>query len=136
MIHRSLFFAVVLSLVSAVTVFAAPNYQEGLWEMTTTMDMPGLQKEMKQPYKSQVCLTKQNPVPQPKDKQCKMTDQKIKGNTIFYTVTCKNGTVSKGEMTYSNTSFSGSSTTTSSRGGKQMTVKFTQSGKYIGPCPK
>jgi len=135
---KTLVFVIALSFIFSVAAFAAPNYQEGLWEMTTAMDMPGLPKEMMRPMKRQVCITKQNPVPQPKEKdqQCKMTERKIVGNTVFFTVTCKNGGVSKGEMTYSKNSFSGHQTTTRTQGGKQMTVKSTMSGKYIGPCPK
>jgi hypothetical protein len=84
-------------------------------------------------------MTKENAVPQPKEKgeqQCKMTDQKTVGNKVSWTMTCKNGTVSKGDITYSKTSFNGTQTTTTSQGGKQMTVKSTMSGKYIGPCTK
>jgi hypothetical protein len=68
MIKRSLFVAIVLSLIYAVAAFAAPNYQEGLWEITTTMDMPGMQKEMKRPMKNTICMTKQNAVPQPRER--------------------------------------------------------------------
>ena len=52
MIKGSLVFAIVLSLIFAVAAFAAPNYQEGLWEMTTTMNMPGMPKEMMRPMKN------------------------------------------------------------------------------------
>jgi hypothetical protein len=136
---RSLVFAVALSLIFAVAAFAAPNYQEGNWEMTTTVNMPGMPKEMMRPMKHQVCMTKDNAVPQPKEKgdqQCKMTDQKTVGNKVFWTMTCKNGTVSKGEIAYSKTSFNGSQTTTTSQGGRQTTMKSTMSGKYLGPCTK
>jgi hypothetical protein len=139
MIKRSLFVAIVLSLIYAVAAFAAPNYQEGLWEITTTMDMPGMQKEMKRPMKNTICMTKQNAVPQPQRKgeqQCKMTNQRTVGNKVFWTMTCKNGTVSNGEIAYSKTTFDGSQTTTTSQDGKQMTVKSTMSGKYLGPCTK
>lgn len=139
MIKRSLCVAIVLSLIYAVAAFAAPNYQEGLWEITTTMDMPGMPKEMKRPMKNQVCMTKQNAVPQPQQKgeqQCKMTNQRTVGNKVFWTMTCKNGTVSNGEIAYSKTTFDGSQTTTTSQGGKQTTVKSTMSGKYLGPCTK
>jgi hypothetical protein len=51
-------------------------------------------------------------------------------------MTCKNGTVSNGEIAYSKTTFDGSQTTTTSQDGKQMTVKSTMSGKYLGPCTK
>jgi hypothetical protein len=139
MITRSLVIATAVSLIFAVAAFAAPNYQEGLWEMTTTMNMPGMPKEMMRPMKNTVCMTKDNAVPQPKEKgeqQCKMTDQKTVGNKVSWTMTCKNGTVSKGDITYSKTSFNGTQATTTNQGGKQMTMKSTMSGKYIGPCTK
>jgi hypothetical protein len=103
------------------------------------MNMPGMPKEMMRPMKQQVCMTKQNAVPQPQQKgeqQCKITNQRTVGNKVFWTMTCKGGTVSNGEITYSKTSYDGSQTTTTSQGGKLMTVKSTMSGKYIGPCTK
>ena len=139
MIKRSLLVAIVLSFICAAAAFAAPNYQEGLWEITTTMNMPGMPKEMMRPMKQQVCMTKENAVPQPQQKgeqQCKMTNQRTVGNKVSWTMTCKNGTVSNGEITYSKTSYDGSQTTTTSQGGKQTTVKSTMSGKYLGPCTK
>ena len=139
MTKRCLALATVLSLIFVVAAFAAPNYQEGLWEMTTTMNMPGMPKEMMRPMKNTVCMTKQNAVPQPQQKgeqQCKMTNQRTVGNKVFWTMTCKNGTVSNGEIAYSKTTFDGSQTTTTSQGGKQTTVKSTMSGKYLGPCTK
>jgi hypothetical protein len=139
MIKRSLVFATLLSLIFAVAAFAAPNYKEGLWEITTTMNMPGMPKEMMRPMKNTICMTKQNAVPQQKEKgeqQCKMTNQRTVGNKVFWTMTCKNGSVSNGEITYSKTTYDGSQTTTTSQGGKLMTVKSTMSGKYLGPCTK
>ena len=136
---RILFFPIVVSLIFAVSAFAAPNYQEGLWEMTTTMNMPGMPKEMMHPMKNTVCMTKENAVPQPQQKgeqQCKMTDQKTVGNKVSWTMTCKNGTVSKGDITYSKTSFTGSQTMMTNQSGRQTTVKSTMIGKYIGPCTK
>jgi hypothetical protein len=139
MIKRSLVCVTVVSLIFTVAAFAAPNYQEGLWEMTTTVNMPGVPKEMMRPMKQQVCMTKQNAVPQPQQKgeqQCKMTNQRTVGSKVFWTMTCKGGTVSNGEITYSKASFDGSQTTTTSQGGKLMTVKSAMTGKYIGPCTK
>ena len=140
MMKKSLVFATVLSLIFAVAAFAAPNYKEGLWEITTTMNMPGMPKEMMRPMKNTICMTKQNAVPQqPQQKgeqQCKMTNQRTVGNKVSWTMTCKNGTVSNGEITYSKTSYAGSQTTTTSQGGRQTTIKSTMSGKYLGPCTK
>ena len=139
MMKRSLVMAIILCLVWAMAAFAAPNYQEGLWEITTTTDMPGMPKQMQHPYKHTTCITKQNAVPQPKEqgeRKCEMAKQSTEGNKVSWTMTCKDGTVGKGSITYGKTSFNGSQTTTTSRGGKHMTVKSTMSGKYLGPCAK
>ncbi|MGZ3595955.1 MAG: DUF3617 domain-containing protein [Syntrophales bacterium] len=140
MIKRSLVLATAVSLIFTVAAFAAPNYQEGLWEITTTTNMPGVPKEMMHPVKNQICMTKQNAIPQqPQQKgeqQCKMANQRTVGSKVFWTMTCKGGTVINGEITYSKTSFDGAQTTTTSQGGKLVTVKSTMSGKYIGPCTK
>jgi hypothetical protein len=140
MMKKSLVFATVLSLIFAVAAFAAPNYKEGLWEITTTMNMPGMPKEMMRPMKNSICMTKENAVPQQQqqkgEQQCKTTSQRVVGNKVLWTTTCKNGMVSNGEITYSKTSFDGATTTITSQGGKKMTVKSTMSGKYLGPCTK
>ena len=136
---RCMILAVMLSFVCATAAYAAPNYQEGLWEITTTAEMPGMPKEMKRPFKHTVCMTKENAVPQPKEKgerKCEMTKQRMEGNKVYWTMTCKDGMVSNGEIAYSKTSFDGSQTTTTNRGGKQTTMKSTMTGKYIGPCKK
>ncbi|MCG6537267.1 MAG: DUF3617 domain-containing protein [Syntrophales bacterium LBB04] len=90
--------------------------------------------------KTTICMTKLNAVPQhlqqKGEQQCKMTNQRTVGNKVSWTMTCKNGSVSNGEITYSKTSYDGSQTTTTSQGGRQTTIKSTMSGKYIGPCTK
>jgi hypothetical protein len=139
MMKKSLVFAIIFSLICAVPAFAAPNYQEGLWEITTTVDMPGMPKEMMRPAKHTTCMTKQNAVPQQKEqgeKKCEMTKQRMEGNKVFWTMTCKDGTVSDGEIAYGKTSFKGSQTMTTSHSGQKMTMKSTMSGKYLGPCAK
>lgn len=136
---KSIFFIAIMSLIFATASFAQPNYEEGLWEITNIMDIPGMPKEMNKPQKYTYCMTKQNAVPQPKEKgeqQCKVTDQRVEGNTVNWTMTCKDGTVSSGKITYAKTSFNGSQTTTTSQGGKKMTLKIATSGKYLGPCKK
>ncbi|MBN1382971.1 MAG: 1-acylglycerol-3-phosphate O-acyltransferase [Deltaproteobacteria bacterium] len=118
---------------------AAPNYQEGLWEIVTTMDIPGMPKAMQRPHKFTTCMTKQNAVPQQqqqKDQQCKITDQRIKGNTVEWTITCKDGTVSTGTITYSKSTFKGSYKTTTRQGGRKMVINANMTGKYLGPCKK
>ena len=64
MMKRSLVLATFVSLIFVAAAFAAPNYKEGLWEMTTTVNMPGMPKEMLRPMKNTICMTKENAVPQ------------------------------------------------------------------------
>jgi hypothetical protein len=139
---RILIFAFVSCFFFSTVAFAGtagPNYQEGLWEITTTMNIPGMPKEMNQPHVYKTCLDKKNAVPQPEEKgekQCEMKSQKISGNTVTWTMTCKNDTTMEGKITYAKTSYEGFTTTTTSVNGKKMTMKSTMKGKYVGPCPK
>ena len=122
-----------------LAVAAGPSYQEGQWEITTTVDIPGMPKEMNKPHVYKTCLDKNNAVPQPEEKgekQCEMSSQKISGNTVTWVMKCKNGSVGEGKITYAKTSYDGASTITTYVDGKKMTMKSTMKGKYLGPCPK
>jgi hypothetical protein len=117
-------------------VLAAPNYQEGQWEITTIMDIPGMPKEFNKPHKYTYCMTKENAVPQPKEQGPQKCDvkQRIEGSTVHWTMTCKDGTVSTGQITYTKNSFKGSQSMTTRQGGQNITMKSEMSGKYLGPC--
>jgi len=119
---------------------SAPVYQEGQWEITTAMDIPGMPKEMNKPYVYKICLNKKNPVPQLQssnngEMQCKMVSQTVNGNTVTWKMTCKNDIDIEGKITYSKTSYEGKTITTAYVDGKKMVMKSTMKGKYIGPCP-
>ncbi len=126
-------FVAVMLLASAA--FSAPNVQDGQWEITTMMEMPGMPAGMKmQPVKTTTCITQKNAVPEkPAKSDCKMTDSKFAGNTVVWTVTCPNS-VSKGKITYSGTAFDGTTDTTVNEGGRTMHMKSRMKGKRIGPC--
>jgi hypothetical protein len=119
-------------LFSARLSFAAPNMEDGLWEITTTVDMPGM------PSKSFIhttCLTKEKAVPQRAESGCTIRDVKTQGNTITWTVVCREGmSTSKGKVTYAGTTMDGVIETTVKTNGKTMTMKNTMKGKRIGPC--
>ncbi|MBN1661977.1 MAG: DUF3617 family protein [Deltaproteobacteria bacterium] len=139
MFRKNILVVVVLGLLSATAAFAGPNYQEGLWEITSIMDVPGMPKEMIKPFKYTYCMTGENAVPHPQEKgeqRCKITDQRIKGNNVQWTMTCKDGTVTTGEITHAKNSFKGFQTTTTKQGGQKMIIKAVTSGKYLGPCKK
>lgn len=123
---------------------ATPNMKEGLWEITMKMEMAGMPAGMPAQV-MQHCVTKKdlsdpNRTPgsaaDPRNNQCKMTDHKMEGNKASWKVTCEDGTTGSGTATYSNTSYTSTSTITSNRGGKAQTVKMEHSGRYLGDCKK
>lgn len=116
------------------------DMQEGEWEHTAEMVMEGMPSLMP-PTKTHGCLTKKDLVPEgKKDKDCMVKDQKMSGNTVRWTVICKDkdGTSEgKGVITYSGSSYKGTikMTVTDKKGSTEsMTMKM--SGKYLGPCTK
>jgi hypothetical protein len=121
---------VLFFLFSARLSFAAPNMEDGLWEITTTVDMPGMGSKS---YTQTTCLTKEKAVPQTAESGCTVKDVKTQGNTITWTVVCKEGT-STGKVTYLGTTMEGFTETTVKTNGNTMTIKSTMKGKRIGPC--
>jgi len=140
-----------LSLLAAILVSlpaqaAAPNMKEGLWEITTTMEMPGMPGGMK-PQVTQQCYTKKDlddprkTAPSggdPKDNRCQMTDYKMQGNTASWNMACKgeNAMTGSGTATYSGTSYTGTNKMSMKHGSnvQAMTMRF--SGKHLGDCKK
>jgi hypothetical protein len=124
--------AALLFLFSAQLSFAAPNMEDGLWEITTTVDMPGVPSKS---FTQTSCLTKEKAVPQTTESGCTITDMKTQGNTVTWTVVCREGmSTSKGKVTYAGTTMDGVIETMVKTGGQTMTMKSTMKGKRIGPC--
>lgn len=118
----------------AATAFGAPNMQDGLWEITTTMEMKGMPAEMMKPMTHTTCLTQKDSFPEkPQKSDCKMTSSNPQSDTVSWTVTCPNS-VSKGRITYSGTTFEGTTETTAAQDGQKMHMKSRMKGKRIGPC--
>ena len=120
---------------------ASAEIKDGLWEMTTKVEMKGMPAQMPASTVRQ-CITKNNPVPQSDAKgyKCKTKDYKVSGDTVTYTVECTGKdsfVLTSGKTTYKGNTFDGTSTTNIKTKGQpevQMTNKI--SGKYIGPCTK
>ncbi|MGZ3604754.1 MAG: DUF3617 domain-containing protein [Thermodesulfobacteriota bacterium] len=112
--------------------FAAPNIEDGLWEITSTIDMPGMPSRS---FTNTSCLTKEKAVPQTTDSSCTLKDVKTQGDTVTWTVVCKEAT-SKGRVTYARTTMEGAFETTVKSEGQPMTIKSIMKGKRIGPCNK
>lgn len=131
-----------LALLASVA-FAADkaNFQDGLWEITTTMKMDGMPMGP-QTTTIKECMNSSNPVPQPKEKDnsCKMDNLSTSGNTVSWTMTCNNkdGKMeSTGKMTYADRkSFEGTQDMKMTTGkGKPMSMHSTMKGKYLSACP-
>lgn len=122
---------------------ASPNMRDGLWEITTKMEMTG-QKGVQIPQQTvKHCMTKKD-VEDPKrttpgagdQSRCKMTDHKLQGNTATWQIACQDGTTGTGTVTYSGDSYSGNQTMAMKRGGQVMNMKMEYSGRRVGDCPK
>lgn len=110
--------------------FSAPNMEDGLWEITSTVDMPGMPSRS---FTHTSCLTKEKAVPQTTESSCTIKDIKTQGDTITWTVVCKEAT-SKGQITYARATMEGTVETTVKSDGQTMTMKSIMKGKRIGPC--
>ncbi|HLZ19593.1 MAG TPA: DUF3617 family protein [Smithellaceae bacterium] len=128
---------VLLSVLWAGGVWA--QLKDGLWEMTTQVQMKGMSQKMP-PATFRQCITKNDPVPKQQDKNydCKTTSLKVSGNTVNYAAECKGpeGVMTvNGKSTYTGNAMEGSATTSFKMKGQpamEMTSRMT--GTYVGPC--
>ena len=134
--------AMVSVLALSWTVSAQGPARDGRWEIMTEMDMPGM--PMKMPaMKTTQCITKEQAsdpnqsVPQAsqdKNNACKVSDYKVSGNTVTWTMKCegKNPMSGTGEITYATDSYDGWMKMTTGTG--NMTMKY--KAKRLGDCTK
>lgn len=113
-----------------------PDLQPGLWEITTTMEMPGMAFKMPAATVTQ-CITPEAMVPQTVqgNDKCRMLDNRVDGDVVTWTVRCDSAggsMTSQGAVVYQGDRFEGTVTTT----GSQMPAAMTQAmtGKHVGPC--
>jgi hypothetical protein len=129
--------------VAAAAFAAQPNIKDGLWEITTKMEMAGMPGGAP-PQTMQHCVTPkdlQDPAAMnrnpDKSHRCEVTDYKLQGNTASWKMTCKGDAMtSTGTATYSGTAYTTTTKTAMVRGGQTMNMTMEQAGKYLGPCKK
>ena len=130
-------FAVLLSMIWTAGAFA--DVKEGLWEITSQVELKGM-PESTPPNTVRQCITKNDPVPRSKDKNydCKTIAHKISGNTVIYNVECKGkeGVMeTSGTTTYSDNSMKGTSTIkVKMKGQPEIQMVSNIKGKYLGKC--
>ena len=115
---------------------SGPNMQEGEWEITTKVEMPGMPMNMP-PVTHRQCLTKNDLFPQNSQpgNECKISNVKVSGDTVTWVMQCKGQggeTKGTGEITYSGTSFKGVIKMTVVQADMQMTSKI--NGLRMGNC--
>lgn len=132
-------FAIFVStLVCAGSLMAADSpMKPGMWKVSTQMDMPNMPFKMP-PITVSVCVTEEdlkNPegnVPK-QDKDCKLGEYNVDGNTVSWTVSCpKQKMTGKGSITHNGDTYSGSMEM--DMDGQTMKAKY--SGKRTGDCKK
>ncbi len=115
-----------------------PDLEEGMWEITTEVNMPGMPMKIP-PMVYQQCLTKDDIVPKqgPVNQEiCSYSAPKTRGNSVSWSMECKSPggkTKTEGEITYKGTTFDGIMTM-SMTGSINMSGTNKISGRRIGDC--
>lgn len=127
---------ILFAVVSIAFAGSVPNMQEGKWEITTKMEMPGMPVNMP-PMKYTQCLTKKDLVPKSSQpgQECTITHNKVTGNSVKWTMQCsgQGGEMTgTGNITYSGNSFKGTIKMTMPQQNMQMTNHVT--GRRLGSC--
>ncbi|NTW59941.1 MAG: DUF3617 domain-containing protein [Nitrospirae bacterium] len=131
--------AVVLSVLLPAAVFAAEGIRPGLWEITSTMDVPGMPMKMP-PTTVKHCYRLDDVKDQKKvisrDKDCAVTDLKSSGNKVAWKMKCtgKNPGTFSGETVFSGDSYE-STMKMEPEGGKGSSMNMKVTGKRVGNCP-
>ena len=130
-------FALILLCVAGSAYSAGVDMKEGEWELSSetsmtmgTMSMPPMAS------KSKYCITREDLVPKTqKEKDCKVVNQKVVGNTVSWRIECKKSE-GEGEITYRGSAYKGKFRMKTVEDGQTMTMNTKMEGKYLGPCPK
>ena len=123
-------------------LFAAPAMREGKWEISMSINMPGMPFALPAVTHTQ-CITKEdlkdnkNTVPSAgKDDDCEVKNYKVRGNTVTWETVCKDGTKGSGEITYKGDSYTGKMKmeTIDEKSGKKTNVDYKIKGQRKGDC--
>ena len=135
--HLMILVVAALALAATVAVVAADEMREGLWEMTTTMEMPGVPYKMP-PTVIKHCYSKEDVKDRKKvvasdNKDCTVSDMKTTGNKVTWKMKCtgQNAATMTGEMIMGKDSY----TSTMKMQSKETNMTTKVKAKRIGSCP-
>ena len=121
---------------SCISVFAASEMREGNWEMTSSMDIPGMSIKMP-PTVVRHCYTKEDVKNEKnvivnKNKDCTVTDMKKSGNKVTWKMQCtgKNKGTFTGETIFGNDSYE----TTMNMQSEGRNIITTTKARRLGDC--
>jgi hypothetical protein len=135
------FLAPLIPLAVLATGASAAEMLPGLWEITMKMEMPGMPMAMP-PQVARHCYTPQDvkegrkTIPRSEDKNCKITNHKVSGSTVTWSIECtgEHAMTGTGTMTLGATSYSGTGKSKMKEGGETMEMIQTMTGKRLGDC--
>ena len=133
---KKIFIISAILLFGASAVFAGSdiNMNEGLWEITSEVKMPGMSMP---PSTHTQCITKDDLVPQKTQpgQECEVTNVQHKGNTVTWKMECSGqggAMTGTGRITYNGDSFVGQIKMTIP--GQSMKITTHMKGRRIGDC--
>jgi len=140
---RMMSIAAVAGVVLSLTAYAQGPRRDGLWEVKTEMQMENMPMAMP-PTTSQQCITPADANDPSKTtpqrgrggrgaSDCKVSDYKIDGNKVTWTMKCEGAQpmTGNGELVYAADSYTGTMKMDMAGRGS-MTMKYT--GKRLGDC--
>jgi hypothetical protein len=120
--------------------------RDGKWEVTMTMEMPGMPAAMP-PATTTQCITKeqaddpqklvlQQPQRGNQQSDCKVSDYLVSGNKVTYSMKCTTPAPmdATGEIIYGDNTYNGTMKMNMGRGGQMMAMTMKYSAKRLGDC--
>jgi hypothetical protein len=139
---KVLVFVALLPFFFASAVAAAPPFSEGLWEITATMEIPGLDPGLAQPHVYRQCLTGTDHIPREPERahQCRLLHANLEGDALSWSVHCRldGGAMDgRGRVLFQREALRGIlKGTVRGKEGKTLAVTQRITGRRIGPCPE
>ncbi len=139
------FLTILLAGSSGAAYAAAPDFKAGEWNVNYQMEVTGMPFTMPPiTAKKTMCLDKNNYVPdnsQP-GQDCKVSDQKVNGNTVTWTMRCRaqERTIEgQGKITYQGDRYDGvmnAKLISTDTPGTPVGYQYTMQGQRLGACGK
>ena len=132
---------VLLTLFALATTTLAADYPQtpGRWRVTITTVMPSLDTDIP-PMTWEHCVTEEDlkdskrAVPNDPKSPCKVTQTKIEGNEVWWSIDCPTtGMSGKGHLVFTDKSYQGDLTM---KVRDEEMMKQTHTGKWLGTCTK